>query len=466
MKNCTQLPLGQQVEWLRKQFAQSDALAFSEVLPRDLILGILTDLGVRFHNSLYNPVTTVWLFLSQVISADPSLAATVERFLAWRLDQQLPPCDTNTGAYSHARSRLPEGVLSRLVRHTGTALDAAAPLEWLWRGRHVKLFDGSTVSMSDTGPNQAAYPQPRSQKPGVGFPLARIGVLFSLSVGSALDAATCKFRGKFQSELGLLRMMFDRFDCGDVLLTDRYLCSYLEIAVLGTRGVDILSRMHAQRKVDFRRGRKLGVLDHVVIWAKPPRPEWMSQEQYAALPAAMAMRELRYRVLVPGFRPGEIVLATTLLNAELYSNDDLADLYGMRWDAEINLRSLKTMMRMEVLRGETPEMVRKEIWGHLLAYNLIRTVMAQAALVHGVQPRRLSFTRAMRTIESFRPTLAHASARALPGIYEELLKAVASHKVGDRPGRKEPRRVKRRPKPYPRMTTTREQARRFPETKS
>lgn len=459
MRDCTRWSLRCQVEWFCRQYAQHGELPFSNILSKELVLGTLGSLGVRYYDSLYNPVVTLWIFLTQAISADPSLAAAVEGFLAWRLGQGLSACSTNTGGYSRARGRLTEQLLGTLTRKTGRELARQAIPEWLWKGRHVKLFDGSTVSMPDTARNQAAYPQQASQKPGVGFPLARIGVLFSLSVGSVLDLGLRRWAGKFQSELAILRDMWDSFDSGDVLVTDRLLCSHMEIAVLKSLGVDVVARMHAKRKVDFRRGKQIGFEDHLVSWKKPRQPEWMSNEQYAALPDEMVMRELRYCVQKNGFRPTTIVLATTLLDAEQYPWDDIADLYRQRWNAEINLRSLKTIMQMDVLRGETPEMVRKEIWARVLAYNQIRTVIAQAAAKHDKHPNNISFKRALRTVEHFRATLATATPQTLPRIYEHLLHVIASHEIGDRPGREEPRCVKRRPKPYPRLTQPRNEAR-------
>jgi hypothetical protein len=414
---------------------------------------------LQCYDSLYNPVTVLWLFLSQVIHGNPTLATTVESFLAWRLGQGMSRCSTDTGAYARARQRLPEALLAMLTRYTGGAADRAALEPWRWLGRTVKLFDGSTVSMPDTLKNQAAYPQSRTQAPGVGFPLARIGVLFSLSVGTVLDLGIRRWAGKFQSELAMLRDMIAGLDAGDVLLTDRYLCSYMEIALLRQQGVDFVGRMHAQRKVDFRRGERLGRYDHVVPWSKPARPEWMSPEQYAAIPATLPIREFRYRIVRPGYRTRTIVVATTLLDDGQYSVTDITELYRLRWDAEINLRSLKTMMNMDVLRCQSPEMVRKEIWAHLLAYNLIRTVIAQAAAKHDKQPRQISFTRAMRTLEAFRSPLAHTPSQQFATIYEHMLQAIASHEIANRPSRLEPRQRKRRPKPYKLMTKPRNQAR-------
>lgn len=460
MSDSTRWSVTQHLDWFRKQFAQHASLPFAQVLPAAMVMGCLQSLGTSYYASLYNPVTVVWLFLSQVIHANPTLAVVVENFLAWRLGQGLSPCSVDTGGYARARLRLPEALLALLTRRTGHNADQAAPDEWRWLGRVVKIFDGSTVSMPDTAENQAAYPQSRSQTPGVGFPIARIGVLFSLTVGAVLDVGFRRWAGKFQSELAMLRDMFSLLMPGDILLTDRYLCSYMEIAVLQGQGVDFVGFMHAQRKVDFRRGQQLGPCDHLVHWTKPRRPDWMSAKQYAALPETMPIREFRQRIVRKGYRTRLVVIATTLLDAARYSADDIAELYRMRWDAEINLRSLKTMMQMDVLRGKTPAMVRKEIWAHTLAYNLIRTVIAQAAQTHGKHPRKLSFTRAMRMLEAFRPTLAHAKSEHLPALYQHLLKAIATRKIGNRPNRLEPRQRKRRPKPYKLMTKPRNESRR------
>lgn len=459
MSNCNRWTFQRKIDWFRRQFAQHSSLPFSDVLPAKMIVSAMETLCLHCYQSVYNPVTVLWLFLSQVIHANPTLAATVENFLAWRLGQGMSPCSTDTGAYARARQRLPEALLALLTRRTGEAADRAALQPWRWLGRTVKLFDGSTVSMPDTPKNQAAYPQSRSQAPGVGFPLARIGVLFSLSVGTVLDLGIRRWAGKLQSELAMLRDMMSQLNRGDVLLTDRYLCSYMEIALLQQRGVDFVGRMHARRMIDFRCGQQLGQYDHVVQWNKPQRPAWMSVAQYAIIPETLSIREFRCRIVRPGYRPRTIVVATTLLDDQQYSVAEIAELYRLRWDAEINLRSLKTMMHMDVLRCQTPEMVRKEIWAHLLAYNLIRTVIAQAAAKHNKHPRQISFTRAMRTLEAFRSPLAHATSWQLPALYEHMLEAIAYHEIANRPNRLEPRQRKRRPKPYPLMTKPRHLAR-------
>jgi hypothetical protein len=444
---------------LRIQFAQSVELPFGNVLSIDMVQQALASCAIPWIDTIYTPLVTLLVFLSQVMSADSSCRAAVARLVALRAARGLSPCSSQTGAYCTARKKLPEQFFAWLVRSLGTRLAAEVAPEWRWKGREVLVFDGSTVSMQDTPANQTAYPQPRSQKPGVGFPLARIAAVFSLASGGVLDLGLCCFRGKGQSELGLLRQMWHNFPSGSILLADRYLCSYFEIALLRQRGVDSVTRMHQRRKVDFRRGQRLGREDHCVAWAKPRRPEWMDQATFDSLPSTMTMREVRVRAQRPGFRVKILVLATTLLDAETYSRDDLSGLYRARWQAELDLRSLKETMHMDVLRCQTPELVRKEIWTHLLAYNLIRTVMAQAAARDGILPRTISFKGTIQTLQAFQPMLQLATDAQVGALCCRLLDALVAHRVGNRPDRSEPRKRKRRPKPYPLLMVSRAEAR-------
>lgn len=459
MRYCNARRIWQQVSFLRKQFVQGGGLPFSEVLSAEMVQRVLGEYAIAFIDRIYTPVLTLWVFLSQVISDDGSCRAAVARLLAHRAARSQGRCSARTGAYCQARGRLPEKALADLVRHTGHQLERQAQPAWLWKGRHVKIFDGSTVSMPDTPDNQQAYPQHGQQKHGVGFPLARIAAVFSLACGAVLDLAICRYQGKGQSELGLFRCLWDVFAAGDVMLSDRYLCSWCEMALLRQRGVDVVCRLHQRRTADFRRGKRLGKDDHLVQWKKPRRPDWMDQATYARLPERMWLREVRVRVEIPGFRSEQLVVVTTLLDAKTFSPEDLAELYRARWHAELDLRVLKETMHMDVLRTKTPSMVRKEIWTHLLAYNLIRTVMAQAAVQHGLLPRSLSFKGAKQTFEAFHPILQLAAASQLPPLYDTLLDALATHRVGDRPDRSEPRARKRRPKPYPLLTQPRNVAR-------
>jgi hypothetical protein len=373
----------------------------------------------------------------------------------------LPACSSETGGYCQARKRLPEAVVKQLFRTTGKQLhQREMPEGWRWKNRSVKVADGTTVSMPDTAENQGAYPQPRSQKAGVGFPLARMVVLFSLAVGTVLEAAIGPYRGKQTGELSLLRGLFDGLDPDDVLLGYRLYCTYFDIVTLQKRGVDLVTRLHQHRRADFRRGRRLGPDDHVVTWTRPrQRPPWMDAETFQDSPATMQLREVRVRVKVPGFRVKTIIVVTTLLDAEQYSASDLAELYRARWHAELDLRSLKQVLHMDVLRCQTPEMVRKEIWVHFLGYNVIRRVMADAAEKHGILPREISFATALEALLAFAETLAKTLSSKMETCYDHLLDAIARHRVGDRPNRYEPRARKRRPKAYSLLTEPRPVAR-------
>jgi hypothetical protein len=315
--------------------------------------------------------------------------------------------------------------------------------------------------MPDTPANQAAYPQNPSQTRGVGFPIARLVVVFCLACGSVLDAAVGRYQGKATGENSLLRTLAEAFEPGDVVLGDRYYGGWFDLALWQQRGVDVVVRLHQLRTADFRRGQRLGPRDHVVQWPKPQRPDWMEDATYAALPAALEIREVEVCVTSPGFRTRRLVVVTTLVDAAAVPARDLAALYRARWHAELNLRSLKITLGMDVLRCKSPEMIRKELWAHLLAYNLIRTVMAQAAHDLDVTPRDLSFKGTLQTLTAFAERLLDAAAGTAARLRAELLTAIACHVVGNRPDRVEPRARKRRPKDYPHLKAPRQQARNF-----
>jgi len=458
MAHATPAPRARQARSLHQQFAHAPALPFADLLTAEQVEQALRDENVTFRDRLFSPLVTLWVFLSQVLDPDHSCRAAVARFLAWRSSQGLPPGSANPGAYCKARGRLPEGVLARLARATGRQPHDQAPPEWRWNGRSVKVVDGTTVSMPDTAANQKAFPQAGTQRPGVGFPIARLVVLFSLAVGTALDAALGRYRGKQTGETALFHTLRHNLESGDILLADRYYGSYWEIALARQRGADVVCRLHQRRRVDFRRGRRLGPADHVVEWAKPSRPDWMDEATYAALPATLAIREVRVGVRHPGFRTQALVAVTTLLDPEEFPRADVAILYRIRWYAELDLRALKQALQMDVLRGQSPEMVRKEVWAHLLAYNLVRGLMARAAPEAGLLPVQLSFTGAVQAVNAFAAGLWTARAAGLEAVCGRLREAIGSHRVGDRPNRIEPRRRKRRPKPYPLLNEPRGQA--------
>ncbi len=453
----------QQFRFLRHQFLQDGDLPFCNILSEQTVSQALTEIESVFLDRIYSPLVTLWVFLGQVLSQDHSCRAAVARLIAHRISRKQQACSAETGAYCLARKRLPEKFFSDVARQTGSALDTSAKEEWLWKQRRVLAYDGSTVSMPDTPENQQAYPQPPQQKPGVGFPLARIAAFFSLSCGAVIDLGICRNSGKGNSELGMLRKMWSILHSGDVLLADRYMCAWHEIFLLQERGVHSVTRLNSHRSADFRRGRRLGKGDHIVQWRRPGMIRSIDWKTLQSLPEFLTIRETRVQVEHPGFRSQTIIVVTTLLDAEEISRDDLADLYFARWNAELDLRSLKQTMQMDILRCKTPELVRKEIWTHILAYNLIRTIIAQAASKHDLKPRSISFKGAIQSLEAFQPLIAMQGERDAAfrrSLYEQLLDAIATHSVADRPNRFEPRLRKRRQKKYDRMMKPRKEIKR------
>jgi hypothetical protein len=447
---------------LRDQFLKTPELPFSEVLRQEQLLTLLNELGIVFRERIYTPCVTLWTFLSQVLHPDQSCSAAVARLLAFRLAQGEEACSADNSSYCQARQRLPEALVHRLVRDTGAELHRQTPPSWHVKGRPVKMVDGSTASMPDTPENEAAFGKPGNQRGPSGFPLARFVVLLCLATGSVLESAIGPYRGKKASELTLFRSLQERLTGGDILLGDRLFCSYCDLARLQSQKVDVVVRLHARRRADFRRGQRLGHDDHVVMWQKPRScPEWLSAEEFAALPDELPMREVRVRVSTPGFRAKTLIVVTTLIDPQEWSREEIAELYRQRWQAELDLRSIKDVMHMDVLRCETPEMVRKEIGMHLLAYNLLRSVMCAAAEEHELGVREMSFKGAKQLLEAFYHSLICTPLEHLEAYCTSLLKATSQHRVGNRPNRYEPRKRKRAPKPYSRLKLSREEERKL-----
>jgi len=435
-----------------RSFALDPGPLTDQVLTADDLARAIAEEAGATRDRVFTPAVTVAAFLGQVLGDDHSCQAALDRLIAWRAARGRPPCSADTGGYCKARQRLPEGLLPRLARDAADRVGGAAPEAWLFHGRRVVLVDGSSVSLPDTPANQAAYPQPPQQKRGCGFPVARAVVLICLATGVVLDAALGPARGKLTGEHALRRRLRGRLRPGDVVVADASYSSYDEVMLLRLMGVDVVMRQTGGRRSDFRRGRRLGREDHLVEWHRGrSRRPWMTRAEFAALPRVMAMRELRVRVEQPGFRTRSFVVVTTLLDPGAFPRGELAALYRARWYAEIDLRSLKQAMKMDVLRCKTPAMVRKEFWAHLLAANLIRGVMAAAARRGGLLPRQLSFQGARQMMDGFRVELNRATSGEVAGLVGVMLGAIATLRVGDRPDRVEPRVVKRRPKPFPRM---------------
>ncbi len=425
----------------------TEAVEFFNVLTSEELLQTTEALLPEHRERLYPPTVTLSMFMRQTLEADGSCQKAVNGWAAQRAADGLRACSVRTGGYCRARQRLPLQMVSGLARHTGRLLSEQAHAHWRWRGRAVKLVDGTGLSMPDTPENQAVYPQPSSQARGVGFPLARLVMVICLATGAALDAAIGAHQGKGSGELGLVRQVLGSLRAGDVMLADALYCNYFLIATLMAAGVDVLFEQNGSRITDFRRGHSLGTRDHIVRWPKPPsRPQWMTPEQYAQAPAELVLRECKVR---------HQVLVTTLLEHRRIRKDDLSQLYARRWNVELDLRNLKTTTGMDVLRCQTPQMNDKQLWAHLLAYNVIRLLMAQAASNAGKDPRELSFK---HTVQLWTEWVA----RGLSAAHDDgrLFILIAQTTVGHRPGRIEPRMRKRRPKPYPWLKTPRDHARR------
>jgi putative transposase len=445
-------------------FLQSPGLPFANVLPQEQIEAAFAAEGVHFAEGpghLYTPAITLWAWLSQAIHAGRlrSCAAAVTRIVVLCTMLGRKPPSPDTGAYCRARAKLPERVLERLVYTLGDELESRVPADWLWLGHHVKMGDGTTLLAPDTQANREIWPQARTQKPGVGLPILRMVVLLSLATAALCGLATGPYKGKETGEPALLRELLDRFQEGDVFLGDCCFCSYFLLALFLARGVNVVVRQHQCRKTDFRRGQRLGREDHLVQWPRPQRPEWMDEETYATIPATLTVRELRVRVAVPGFRVQQLVVVTTLTDAQRYSKADLARLFRMRWHVELDLRNIKVSLQMDDVRGKSPEMIRREILVHWLAYNLIRKVMAQVALTYEKLPRELSFSAALAAVAAGwdHATLAREDRRA--ALAKALWQQIAWYIVGDRPDRVEPRAIKRRPKSHKLLMKPRAEAR-------
>jgi hypothetical protein len=405
--------------------------------------------------TVYSTAVMVWSFLGQVLrdGKEASCQAAVARIIVHRQQHGESVPTNDTGDYCRARGKLSEPALRDLAVEVAEEVETQAPDEWLWKGRHAKLVDGFTFTMPDTPKNQEAYPQPSSQKPGLGFPMARVCALISLASACVLNLKIGPYSGKTTGESALLRELLDALSPQDLLVADRCFCSFFMLALLRVRNVDACVRMHQKRHVDFRRGKRLGRHDHRLVWNKPQRPLWMDEATWLALPDEMVLREIRYQIVEPGRRTQVFTVVTTLLDEQVYSKAEIAQLYGFRWNVELDIRSIKTHLNLNHVRCKSPGMVRRELWTTILAYNLIRTTAAAAASLHELTPREISFTATCQQVLAWW-MLATNPAMA-PGERErncrQLLRQIARCRAAHRPGRIEPRQIKRRLETYKRM---------------
>jgi hypothetical protein len=414
------------------------------------------DVKHRWRRRVLDPATTVWLFLLQVLHGNTACSHVVH-FGGWAFTDS---------AYCQARKRLPLALFHWLLGRTAAAVRSATAAASRWRGHRVWLVDGSGFSMPDTPELQAHFGQPGGQRKGCGFPVAKWLALFDLTTGMLLRSETAPLR---THDMARASAISGDLAPGDVVLGDRGFCSYAHLAMLTQRRLHAVFRIHQRQIVDFTPGRPhargraeapggpkdlpgmphsrwvlaQGDSDQVVTWFKPrSKPTWMTAEEYATLPGELTVRELRYRVEVPGYRVREVTLVTTLLGAAAYPAAELAEIYYRRWQVEINFRHVKITMKMDVLRCETVEGVLKELAVYCLAYNLVRSAMADSARLRGVAPDRVSLVDTVRW---------------LIGVEEASVTVLVVNP--ERRGRVEPRVVKRRPKQYMRMISPRAELR-------
>lgn len=422
-------------ERVQQRMRSTQSLEYFNILTSPQLLAVTEACLPAHRERLYPPTVTLSMFMRQALESDASCQKAVNAWAVQRAGLGLYPMSVRTAGYCRARQRLPLRMVQQLACETGRQLSEQSPAAWRWRGRSVKLIDGTGISMPDTPSNQACFPQPSSQAKGVGFPLAYLVVVICLASGAVLQAAVGAYAGKGSGELAAFRTLEDTFSAGDVVVADALYANYFLIAAMVAAGVDVVMQQHGSRHTDFRRGQSLGRRDHMLTWPRPARPAWMTREQYLSLPKELTMREskLNHRVLV-----------TTMVDVHKTSPQELSALYARRWNVELDLRNIKTSMGMEVLHCQSAQMNEKEIWVYLLAYNVIRTLMAQAASAHAMDPRQLSFK---HTLQLWTEWLA----RGLTSECDQslLMRLIVYSRVGNRPGRIEPRMRKRRPKSYP-----------------
>lgn len=418
-------------------------------IPRHLLAQ--EDDGPHSRDRCWNLRLAFWTFFWQVAHAGASCREAVRQAQdLCRLQQRRIPPDP-TSAYCQARGGLPLERLDDLYRAVVQEAAAGVVTADLWCGLRVRAVDGTTATAPDTPANQQAFPQQKVQRPGCGFPIIRIVALFALATGMITGWVTGAWG---QHELALFQQLWEELRPGELLLGDRGFCSWGLLAQCQARQIHAVFRVRGSRRRDLRRGKSLGPGQRLVRWYKPPRhPRTISPEEWATLPQFLDLRLVQCHFLVPGFRTRQVLLVTTLLDAQHYPSEQLSRLYLRRWEMELTFRHLKITLQMDQLSCKTPENLAREIRLHLLVHNCTRRVMLQAARQHRVPLNRLSFAGALAACRQCSQALLQArSQKQRRALLDELFRVIAADPVPDRPGRREPRAVKRRPKPYPRLT--------------
>lgn len=401
----------------------------------------------NYRNRIYTPIKTLYVFVKQVLNPDKSCKNAVASLIAEHLHgQKEDEISQNTGSYCKARKRLSEDTIKALVKEVGVSTTKTTPLEWRVYGRELKALDGTTIKMQDTQANQKVFPQHGNQKKGAGFPIAKLVVVMSLTLGTVIDYGMGAHKGKGTGEISLFREIMDCIKAKDIVLGDRYYPNFFLMADLKKIGADGIFRGQSQRNYDFRTGQRLGKRDHIVNWEKPQKPGWMEQKKYDAYPDNISIRE---------FKVSGNVYVTTFLEPKKYHKQELVQIYKRRWEVEINLRSIKSIMNMDMLSCKTPEMVKKEIGVHFLAYNFIRIMIAEACSTYGNVPWKVSFKGSVQLLNEFIPYFLCSTEEENKNLYSKMLALMVKNKIGNREGRMEPRAIKQRQKPFPTLKRSR-----------
>lgn len=403
----------------------------------------------------YSLAITFWAFLWQVLTPGTPCREVVRKVQSLCSELKLRMPGSSNVAYCKARGRLASKDIDAVSASVRERVLARVRDEERWLGHDVKVVDGTGIRLPDTAENQAEFPQPGEQRPGCGFPVMQVVACFCLASGAIIDWVETALKCH---ECRIFARMLHMFNKGDVVLGDRGFSSYANLAMLQQNDVHAVMRAHQKRKLDYRKGKSLGAHDRLVVWKRPAAPaKGWSREQWNALPEQLTLRIVRIKLEIKGFRVHQYDLVTTLTDAATYTKDDLSELYYRRWAVELYFRQIKTTMGMEKLRCKTPEMVRKELRMHLIAYNLIRGLMQKGAHQESTKLGRISFKASVDTLRQFSSALNSTKTR--PKLQQQIIRdmlAIIGHEtVRERKNRSEPRAVKERPKPYPRLTSHR-----------
>ena len=418
------------------QLQAADEIRLFDLFTDEDVHQLCEELGVEYRERYFPPAVALGLFVSQVLSRQDACSTTVVSFNGARMRRGLPPACTDASAYCKARAKLPVKLIDTLSKRGVQNAHSKTPLKWKWRGLDVYLVDGLVLRAPDTQANQQAYPQPSSQEEGLGFPQVRVVVTTSLATGCIVHYNTGPVEGKRTGEISLFREKHAEFVAGDVIVGDSNLESFHDAVLLNERSVAMVCCINGSRKSPFE-GVCKTLEDKLVTIHKPKFDKTrFTRAQWDSLPETVTYRAIRYRV---SGRKSEITIVTTLLDSKLYPAKAVVELYGLRWDVELDIRSYKSTMGTCDLRCLTPGNLDREIAVSVLAYNLVRLLMCDAAtVVRHIHPRELSFSLARDVWQEFCDQLATPH-----GLMSAIVSAT-SRFVRDRPNREEPRAIKRR----------------------